>query len=82
MTFNVITSQEQQMTSLELAVAAHKTSHSTTGRQSKALRPGYTNGRNDWGERCVLDPNGAECFHTSEWHEDVLICTKCFSDGT
>jgi hypothetical protein len=74
--------KESKMITLELAVATHKAMHNASGRQSKALRVGYTMGRNKWDERCVLDPNGDECFHTSEWHDDVLICTKCFSDGT
>jgi hypothetical protein len=74
------------MTTLELAVAAHKAAHDATGRQSKALRPGYVWGLNDWDERTVVaEGTTNECLHaTRSWQADgaVLICHDCFADCT
>lgn len=74
------------MDTIEKAAAAHKAMHDTTGRQSKALRPGYEWGRNEYDDLAVvLVGTTIECMHHNRsWQlgGNVLICHDCFCDCT
>ena len=75
------------MDTIEKAAATHKAIHETTGgRQSKALRPGYEWGRNEYDDRAVVAVGTTnECLHHDRsWqlNGSVLICHECFCDCT